>query len=64
MPPLQFLKIRRLEAARRELRSARPDETNVTEVATTYGFYHLGRFSRWYQERFGELPSDTLRQST
>jgi len=62
MPPLQFLKLRRLEAARRELLSAEADATSVTEVASTYGFYHLGRFTRWYQEAFGERPSESLKR--
>lgn len=62
MPPLRFLRLRRLEAARGELHSAEPNETSVTEVATTYGFYHLGRFARQYRQTFGELPSETLRR--
>ena len=61
MPPLQYLKHCRLEAARRELSSAERDQTTVTEVALRYGFYHLGRFSGLYRETFGELPSETLK---
>ena len=34
---------------------------SVTEVAYAHGFEHLGRFSAYYRERFGELPSDTVR---
>lgn len=61
MPPMQYLKHRRLEAARRKLMSAQREQTTVTEVALQYGFYHLGRFAGAYREAFGELPSETLR---
>jgi len=63
MPPLQYLKNCRLEAARRELASTDPDGTSVTEVAMHYGFYHLGRFAGYYRSAFGELPSETLGRS-
>ena len=39
-----------------------PGQTTVTQVATTYGFYHPGRFSRWYRENFGERPSEILKR--
>lgn len=35
---------------------------NVTEVALKYGFTNLGRFSSYYKEHIGELPSETLRR--
>lgn len=34
----------------------------VTEVALRWGFGHLGRFAGMYHERFGELPSETVRR--
>ena len=55
-----FLKSVRLDAAYRELAVKYPDETNVKQVALHNGFTHLGRFSRIYRWRFGELPSETL----
>ncbi|MBL4791052.1 MAG: helix-turn-helix transcriptional regulator [Kordiimonadaceae bacterium] len=59
--PMEFLRQRRLEKVRAELRQALPS-TNVTRVAFSWGFAHLGRFSKYYQQAFGELPSATLKQ--
>lgn len=63
IPPLQYFKNCRLEAARRELACAEREETSVTNVAMRYGFYHLGRFAGYYKHAFGELPSETLGRS-
>ncbi len=61
--PSQYLRGLRLRGVRSELLNpAGPDES-VTDVATRWGFYHLGRFSSTYKRHFGELPSATL-QST
>ena len=46
--------------ARRALREATPDAMTVTDVATRYGFWQLGRFAVEYRSLFGELPSVTL----
>jgi AraC family ethanolamine operon transcriptional activator len=50
---------RRIHLVRRAL-SAAVAEATVTEIATHFGFWHLGRFSAGYQTIFGELPSTTL----
>lgn len=39
-------------------------EENVTDVALRFGFSHLGRFSAYYETKFGERPSATLRRSS
>ncbi len=58
--PMGFLKARRLDAAYRQLLGAELDSTTVTEVATRYGFNHLGKFAINYKQAFGESPSVTL----
>lgn len=58
--PRRYLTLRRLAAVRREL-LRRGEQTSVTEVATRWGFFHLGRFSQDYKTLFGETPSQTLR---
>lgn len=53
--------LRRMHLARRALRRAAGGET-VTDVATRYGFWQLGRFAVEYRALFGETPSATLRR--
>jgi AraC-like DNA-binding protein len=58
--PMQHLRNVRLEDARGLLQSGKGAQ--ITEVAFGAGFSHLGRFASAYAERFGELPSETLRR--
>jgi len=58
--PNQYLRRRRMNAVRRDLRDATPGTTTVTRVAATWGFTELGRFAGAYRAMFGELPSETL----
>ena len=60
--PMRYLRDARFERAREALSLAQP-EARVTEIAMTWGFSHLGRFSVEYRKRFGERPSQTLRRS-
>lgn len=59
MSPMCFVRERRLAAAQRRLFRSGPDE-DVTAIATSLGFIHLGRFSGAYFATFGESPSRTL----
>lgn len=60
--PMRFLRKIRMEEVHAAL--LQPDEaTTVTNAAAHWGFVHFGRFSNEYRAHFGELPSETLRQS-
>jgi AraC family ethanolamine operon transcriptional activator len=50
----------RLSGARLVLLSAHDRCETVTEIATSFGFVELGRFSVEYRKMFGESPSETL----
>jgi AraC-like DNA-binding protein len=56
--PMDILRNLRLDAAHERLQQS--GDTNVTETAFEFGFGHLGRFSAYYNHRFGELPRETL----
>ncbi len=58
--PHAFIKQRRLEGVRKDLRGADASST-VTDIASSYGFCHLSQFAADYRREFGELPSETLR---
>jgi AraC family ethanolamine operon transcriptional activator len=60
MPPIRYLRMRRLNHVRRELREAERGTTRVTDVAMRWGFWQLGRFATEYRALFGERPSQTL----
>jgi len=43
MSPKRYLSMRRMNLARRALRNAEAQRTTVTEIASDYGFWELGR---------------------
>ena len=60
--PVRYLNRRTLHLVRKALKTANPAATTVTEIATQFGVWELGRFARDYCALFGELPSETLRK--
>lgn len=62
--PLRLLRDVRLDAVREALVRRRDDpDATVLSIALDAGFNHLGRFSQAYAARFGEKPSETLRDA-
>ena len=57
--PKRWMVTERLIHTQLALRAS-PSATTVTEVATDFGFYQLGRFAAIYKKTFGEAPSETL----
>src|SRR5262249_11458489 len=61
--PMTYVRDRRLEPVHHELADAIPsDRVTVTDIATRWGFNHLGSFAVEYRKRWGKSPSETLRQ--
>jgi AraC-like DNA-binding protein len=62
MGPIRYLTLRRMHLVHRALVRTAPSTKTVTQVATDYGFWELGRFAVAYRELFGEPPSVTLQR--
>lgn len=60
--PMAYLQQVRLERVREALFAGEPTATSVGQIARTWGFTHMGRFSGTYARQFGEYPSETLRR--
>lgn len=63
MPPLAWLKTKRLDRAFEDLSKPQTISESVTEVGLKWGFFHLGRFSKDYAARFGESPRHTKQRA-
>ncbi|MGO9997520.1 MAG: helix-turn-helix domain-containing protein [Acetobacteraceae bacterium] len=61
LSPIAYIKRRHMSLAHAMLQRAAPDAT-VTSIATFCGFSDLGRFAVRYHHRYGQPPSQTLRQ--
>ncbi len=57
--PKQYLQAVRLAGVRKELRTLAPREP-INDLASRWGFWHMGQFAADYRRHFGELPSETL----
>lgn len=62
--PVQYLRIIRLNGARRELHKHCSVSRTVRDVAADWGFWHFSQFSSDYRKLFGQSPSECLRQRT
>lgn len=59
--PMAYLRRVRLARVHDELAYAEPDAgVTVTEVASKWGFSGSSRFTAYYRDAFGEVPSQTL----
>ncbi|MDT7580839.1 MAG: hypothetical protein QOK35_2103 [Pseudonocardiales bacterium] len=62
--PMAHLRRIRLDHVHAELLRGLPPDTRIGDVATRWGFFHPSRFAHQYQERFGELPSETVARAS
>ncbi|MGG5870838.1 helix-turn-helix domain-containing protein [Pseudomonas peli] len=62
LAPSAWLRMRRLNAAHRDLQQASPAHTTVAEIAMRRSFWHLGRFAESYRKLFNEQPNYTLQR--
>jgi AraC-like DNA-binding protein len=58
--PAEYIKARRLNAARQALVAGDSSRDRVSQIAFDNGLTHLGRFSVNYRELFDESPKETL----
>jgi AraC-like DNA-binding protein/quercetin dioxygenase-like cupin family protein len=59
--PMAYLRRVRLDQARRQLQAADPARQTVTAVAYRWGFSSASRFTAYYRDAYGVLPSQTLK---
>src|SRR5580658_7349831 len=59
---MAYLRRLRLDHVRAELLRTGRGDIRVTDIAMRWGFFHPSRFAQQYRERFGELPSDTVKR--
>jgi len=59
--PKYFFRILKLNLVHQELLKNNPDQSTVLKIASKWGFSHMGHFSKYYSELFGENPSHTLK---
>jgi AraC-like DNA-binding protein len=63
MSPLAYRNAMRLDRAHDELVKNDIRSATVTEIATKWHFFELGKFARHYRLRFRENPLDTLKSA-
>jgi len=61
--PKAILRSIRLSGVHKDLKLTDGGGTMVSDIATRWGFWHMGQFGIDYKKMFGELPSKTLSQT-
>jgi transcriptional regulator GlxA family with amidase domain len=61
LSPLQYVLHRRMDMAHSTLQKG---NCTVTDVATRFGFWEMGRFAASYRKLYGEPPSITLKRAS
>lgn len=61
--PVSYLRAMRLNGVRRMLKLPGSERQSVQDIAALWGFWHLSHFANAYRCMFGELPSETARES-
>jgi AraC family ethanolamine operon transcriptional activator len=61
MAPATYLRMIRLNGARRDLCDATGAPRSVQDIAAAWGFWHLSQFATDYRKLFGVRPSETLK---
>ena len=59
--PKKFLELLKLNLVHHDLQNADPETSTVLNIASKWGFSHMGRFAQEYTRLFGGKPSDTLK---
>jgi AraC family ethanolamine operon transcriptional activator len=62
LSPIQYLRLIRLNGARRSLRALSSVPASVRDVASDWGFWHFSQFSSDYRKLFGQCPSESRLQ--
>lgn len=61
--PMGYVRVVRVRQAHQELLAADPRSgLTVTQIAARWGFFHPGRFARYYRDSYGCAPYRTLLQ--
>ncbi len=61
LTPNKFMRLLKLNLVHQDLAYTNASETTVQAIAQKWGFGHMGRFSKYYTELFGQYPSSTLK---
>jgi AraC-like DNA-binding protein len=60
LSPKAYLNTIRLNGVNNELREKSSCGKTISQIANSWGYWHMGQFASDYKKLFGELPSETL----